>query len=34
MADKSRVPYERNDIEAIADDDGILWLNEKDIEEG
>ena len=24
----------RNDIETIADSDGILWLNEKHIEEG
>ena len=26
--------YERNDIERIVDNDGILWLNKKHIEEG
>ena len=26
--------YERNDIETIADNDRILWLNEKHVEEG
>ena len=26
--------YERNDIETIIDNDGILWLNEKHIQEG
>ena len=26
--------YERNVIETIVDSDGILWLNEKHIEEG
>ena len=30
----SREPYERNGIEAIMDNNGILWLNEKHIEEG
>ena len=34
MADKSRETHERNDIEAIADNDGMLWFNEKHIEEG
>ena len=26
--------YERNGIETIADNDGIMWLNEKHLEEG
>ena len=26
--------YERNGVETIVDNDGILWLNEKHIEEG
>ena len=34
MVDISRKTYERNDIETIVDNDGILWLNEKHIEEG
>ena len=34
MVDISRKAYERNDIEKIVDNDGILWLNEKNIEEG
>ena len=34
MIDKSRKTYERNSIETIADNDGILWLNEKLIEQG
>ena len=33
MVDISRKTYERNDIETIVDNDGILWLNEKHIEE-
>ena len=34
MFDVSRKTYERNDIEKIVDNDGILRLNEKYIEEG
>ena len=34
MADISRKTNERNDIEIIIDNDGILWLNDKHIEEG
>ena len=34
MVDISRNPYERNGIETIVDNDGILWLNGKHIEEG
>ena len=34
MFDISRETYERNGIETIADNDRILWLNEKHIEEG
>ena len=34
MADISRKIYERNAIEIIVDNDGILWLNEKHVEEG
>ena len=34
MVDLSRRTYKRNDIEKIVDNDGILWLNEKHIEEG
>ena len=30
----SRETYERNGKETIVDNDGILWLNEKHIEEG
>ena len=35
MIDVSRKTYERNGIETITivDSDGILWLNEKHIEE-
>ena len=33
MVDISREMYERNDIETIVDNDGILWLNKKYIEE-
>ena len=33
MTDISRKTYERNGIETIVDNDGILWLNEKHIEE-
>ena len=33
MAGISRKTYERNGTETIADNDGILWLNEKYIEE-
>ena len=31
MVDISRKTYERNGIETIVDNDGILWLNEKHI---
>ena len=34
MVDISRKTYARNGIETIVDNDGILWLNEKYIEEG
>ena len=34
MVDISRKTYERNGIEAIVDNDRILWLNDKHIEEG
>ena len=34
MADISRKTYERNSIATIVDNGGILWLNEKYIEEG
>ena len=34
MVDISRKLYERNGIETIVYNDGILWLNEKHIEEG
>ena len=34
MLDISRKTYDRNGIETIIDEDGILWLNEKHIEEG
>ena len=34
MVDISRKTYERNGIETMVDNDGILWLNEKHIEEG
>ena len=29
-----RMTYERNYVETMVDSDGILWLNEKHIEEG
>ena len=34
MVDISRKKYGRDGIETIVDNDGILWLNEKYIEEG
>ena len=34
MIDISRKTYERNGIETIIDNDGILWSNEKHLEEG
>ena len=34
MVDISRKTYGKNGIETIADNDGILWLNEKHIEKG
>ena len=34
MVDISRKMYERNAIQTLVDDDGILWLNEKHIEKG
>ena len=34
MVDVIRKTYERNGIETIVDNDGILCLNEKHIEEG
>ena len=34
MIDISRKTYGRNGIETIVDNDGVLWLNEKRIEEG
>ena len=34
MIDISGKRYGRNGIETIVDNDGILWLNEKRIEEG
>ena len=34
MVDINRKKYERNSIETIVDDDGIMWLNEKHIEKG
>ena len=34
MVDISRKTYGKNGIETIVDNDGILWLNEKHIEEG
>ena len=33
MVDTSRKTYQRNGIEAIIDNVGILWLNEKHIKE-
>ena len=32
IADISREKYERNGIDTIVDNDGILWLNERLIE--
>ena len=34
MVDISRKTYEKNGVETIIHNDGILWLNEKYIEEG
>ena len=34
MLDKIRKTYERNGIETMVDNNGVLWLNEKLIEEG
>ena len=34
MVDINRETYGRNGVETIVDNDGILWLNEKHIEEG
>ena len=34
MVNISRKTNERNDIVTMVDNDGILWLNEKHIEEG
>ena len=34
MVEKNVRTYEKNGIEAIVDNDGILWLNEKHIEKG
>ena len=34
MVDISRKTYEGNGIETIVDNDRILWLNQKHIEEG
>ena len=34
MVDKGRKLYERNGRKTIVDNDGILWFNEKYIEEG
>ena len=34
MVDINRKTYERNGTETIADNDRILWLNKKLIEEG
>ena len=34
MVDITRKNYERNCIETKVDNDGILWLNDKHIEEG
>ena len=33
MVDISRKTYEKNGVGTIVDSDGILWLNEKQIEE-
>ena len=34
MVNISRKTYERNGIESVVDNDGILWLKEKNIGEG
>ena len=34
MADISRETYERSGIEAIVDNDGLLWLKEKHVKGG
>ena len=34
MVDISRKTCARNDVETIVNNDGILWLDEKHIEEG
>ena len=34
MVDINRKTYERNGTETIVDNDGMLWLNKKLIEEG
>ena len=34
MTDISKEKYGKNGIETIVDNDGILWLNERHIEEG
>ena len=34
MVDISRKTYERIGLETIIDNDGIMWLKEKHIEEG
>ena len=34
MVDISRKTYKRNGMQTIVDNDGILWLNEKHMEEG
>ena len=34
MVNISRKTYERNGRETVVDNDGIFWVNEKDIEEG
>ena len=34
MVDISRETHQKNDIEKIVDNDGILWFDEKHIEEG
>ena len=34
MVDINRKTYKRNGVETIVDSNGILWVNEKHIEEG
>ena len=34
MVDISKNTHERNGVYTIVDNDGILWLNEKHVEEG